>query len=470
MSSSASSQYNPFLPDDKDNSFKLRRKCNDPNCHEKALTGFTACFAHFDHSHNHSNGASVRSLERTVSPPSRLIFDGKRTVRKTTTRTPFLPGEVRLDQPLSANSRLSNGYSKDKASHSKPTEPSSAETPAKKRPRLISPRDDNVGLNPGRSASPLAMPNGVFQGLQNGNRIDTALPRSRKLPMLNPELRSFSAATTDVDERQRPVMSYDDYLKSPLTTALNFGSDLPKPKTESLSNANRLPEAETNPKILQRNGSLERITSKTSPPAKVTPTTTNPGQTERVSSSPRSKLKAITRVPPLEKQRQSIVQKKEASSLDTFVYTQSCTSQPPPGGGPIKCSELKQQESVLYAPLDPRTHRMRPHSEAWYEQKEVEIRARGGRKANFGKAAQRMKLQRLKDGPQNFEAVLPDRVLQNENWVSALRWFDERSQGGPPNKPTSDSPAKTKRSSKGRKPIAASNSGEKLANGQPQGD
>lgn len=307
--------------------------------------------------------------------------------------------------------------------------------------------------------------------MQNGNSIDTSLHRSGKLPTLNADLRSFGPATADLDGRQRPVLSYGDYLKSPLTAGLNFGGDLPKLSTDLLSNTNRLDRADSSPKSLQRNGSIERLSSQKTPPTKATPTRTKSGQPEKVEASPHSKLKAVTRTPPLEKQRRSLVQEKKASSLDDFIYAQSGTSQPPPGESSIKSLELKRQENVLYAPIDPRTHRMRPHSEVWYQQKEAEIRARGGRKANFGKATQRMKEQRAKDSPRDFEAALPDRVLRNENWVNALRWFDDPVPHGESRvNTTPTTPVKTKRPYRRRQLTSTSNLNERLAGEQLVGD
>lgn len=459
-----SASGNPFLPDDGETSFIASKACREPNCQEQALKDLPTCRTHF------VAPPGVRSLVTTVSPPSRKILDGKKTARKSTTRTPFLQAEARLNQPLSANSRLSNGRSTNKVSCTKPPEATLPESPARKRQRLISPRHEDATLNPGRSASALAMPNGLLPGLQNGNSVDTALYPSGKLPTLNADMRSFSSATADLDGRQRPVLSYGDYLKSPLTAGLTFGGDLPKLGADTFNNENRSHRTEPSPKSLHTNGSIEKISDQKMPPKKLTPTKTRPGQNEKVSASPHSKLKAITRTPPMEKQRRSLVQEK-VSDLEKFIYAQSGTSQSPPAGaGPIRRLQLKRQKTVLYAPIDPRSHWTRPHSEAWYQKKEEEIRARGGRKANFGKATQRMKAQRSKQDSETFEAGLPDRVLENGNWVSALRWFDEQNNDGSQAIATSSTPVKTKRPYKKRQPDSTSNSSERLASGHPLGD
>lgn len=481
MYSFASSSSNPFLPDDEDNDFLASRKCRDPTCQEKALKDLPTCLSHLvapplsdkasssDCSRNTSNGIGVRSLVSAVSPPQRKTLDGKSTARKSSSWEPFLPAEARLHQPLSANTRSPNGYSTNKASLTKASESSFAERHARKRQRLISPRNEDVARNPGRSASTLAMPNGVLPKIQNSKSMDTNL-HPGKLPTLNADLHSLGSTTTDLDGRQRPVLSYGDYLKSPLTAGLPFSGDLPKLNADLLGSVNRSHPADSSPRSLQRNGSTDIASSQKSPPVKATPTRTKPGQNEKVAASPHSRLKAITRTPPLEKQRRSMAQEKDASSLDAFIYAQSNASQPPPGGSSIKCLEMKRQESVLYAPIDPRSHRMRPHSDAWYQQKEEEIRARGGRKANFGKATQRMKYQGSINGPQTCEAGLPDRVLKNENWVNALRWFDSQSHGGSQNNVVSNTPGKTKRTYKRRQQTSTSNSSETLIGGPTMGD
>lgn len=452
MFSFAGSPDNPFLPDGQDTGV-----CSESNCHEKALKPWRTCGQHFIATPpaDKASGASVRSLASAVSPPNRKNLEGKTTARKSTARTPFLPAEARLNQPLSANSRSSNCHSTSKASHTKAPDASLSESPARKKQRLISPRDEDVVLNPGRSASPLAMPNGVLQGMQNSNILNHTAPhQSAKLPTLSADLRSFNSAATDLDGRQRPVLSYGDYLKSPLTSGLSFGGELPKLNADVSSSTNHPHRAAS-------------TSSQKPPPIKVTPARMKPEQNEEVSASPNSGLNDITRASLSEKQSQSLIHKKDTSSLDSFVYAQSLQS--PAGGASIICSELKQQESVLYAALDPRSHRMRPHSEAWYQRKEEEIRARGGRKTNFGKAAHRMRLERLNGD--RLEARLPDRVLQNENWVSALRWFNDQShEGASQTSATSSTPTKLKRPYKRRQPTSTSISDEKPTGGQHFGD
>ncbi|PSR83487.1 hypothetical protein BD289DRAFT_281122 [Coniella lustricola] len=163
-------------------------------------------------------------------------------------------------------------------------------------------------------------------------------------------------------------------------------------------------------------------------------------------------------VPLLEKQRRLLVERRDTSVLDSFIYGQAGSSQILPPGVKRQHiqSEPKNQLKVFMGHIDPRIHRNRPHSDAWYREKEEEIKQRGGRKANFGKAAQRMKLQRAQENPDEPEATLPDRVRKNEDWASALQWFQRRTRSaGLKEQPvTSASPSKTKRPASRQKSAA----------------
>ncbi|OAA68688.1 hypothetical protein SPI_00883 [Niveomyces insectorum RCEF 264] len=103
----------------------------------------------------------------------------------------------------------------------------------------------------------------------------------------------------------------------------------------------------------------------------------------------------------------------------------------------------------IYAHMDPRVHWVRPRSSAWHAAKNKEIRARGGRKANVGKAAVRMASQRRiqRDGlgvagnaevpspasPTDtrlavaklsvWEGDLPSEVQCNDSWMRVLGMF-----------------------------------------------
>lgn len=150
-----------------------------------------------------------------------------------------------------------------------------------------------------------------------------------------------------------------------------------------------------------------------------------------VSKSLYTDLEPIVRTPPLEQQRQRLAESAQVlEQLDAFIYGQPSASEPPAGVN-LPSPELlnpQDRDAPYFAHIDPRTHWTRPHTEAWYEKKEREIKERGGRKANLGKAAERIREQRLKNGHVNLLENLPDRVKGNQAWAAAMHWFDKNNQ------------------------------------------
>lgn len=79
-------------------------------------------------------------------------------------------------------------------------------------------------------------------------------------------------------------------------------------------------------------------------------------------------------------------------------------------------------DEPLFLHIDPRVHWPQRHSQEWFEAKQKEIRARGNRKANFGKAARSMRRRLVAEGPpETLEETLPDKILDNPAWVSMLK-------------------------------------------------
>ena len=141
-------------------------------------------------------------------------------------------------------------------------------------------------------------------------------------------------------------------------------------------------------------------------------------------------LLPITRIPPLEMQRRRLANVHDTSAFDNFIYGQAGSSQPPLGVAVSKRSELRNRKNVFYGHIDLRIHRTHPHSDEWYKQKEAEIEARGGRKTNFGKAAQRMRQQGLKEDFDEWEENLPERVRNDGARLTAMRTHHRRAFGG----------------------------------------
>ncbi|KAH8753335.1 hypothetical protein F5883DRAFT_575298 [Diaporthe sp. PMI_573] len=145
-------------------------------------------------------------------------------------------------------------------------------------------------------------------------------------------------------------------------------------------------------------------------------------------------LQPVSRTPPLEKQRQRLVENHDVSALDRFIYGQETASQPPLGVVVPASRQLRKRENVLYARISPRIHWTRHHSREWYQKKEEEIEARGRRKANFGKAARRMRERRLNEHPEAWEESLPERVRNDKAWLSMMRDHHRRANHGRSNK------------------------------------
>ena len=128
-------------------------------------------------------------------------------------------------------------------------------------------------------------------------------------------------------------------------------------------------------------------------------------------------------------------------SFDTWVYSQEGAALPPEGvvlGR--RPDDTPDQTSTLFAHVDPRIHWNLPRPQEWYEAKQAEIKKRGGRKANFGKAAQRMARARV--APVPLEDRVPEYVRENPAWMRAMEWFDEcdrRDREGEPERPTATS-------------------------------
>lgn len=125
-------------------------------------------------------------------------------------------------------------------------------------------------------------------------------------------------------------------------------------------------------------------------------------------SQPKPKPKPPVRVPTPPPQIQTQI---EEDQFDDALFT------PPPPPPPPK-------DEPLYANIDPRIHWPQHHSAEWHAKKQVEIQARGGRKANFGRAAQRMREQKQVQpvpSAEEFEASLPEKIAGNLAWVRALK-------------------------------------------------
>ncbi|EFQ35066.1 uncharacterized protein GLRG_10210 [Colletotrichum graminicola M1.001] len=158
-----------------------------------------------------------------------------------------------------------------------------------------------------------------------------------------------------------------------------------------------------------------------------------------------------------------------SAKFDAMIYGQAEATSPPEGVFvPVAPSNMLtnvqfsgESREQLYMRLDPRIHWPHNRSDHWYRAKMEEIKSRGGRKANFGRAAQRMRQQRLETErldkeekraaeqglpvlhnkppqpwshhrPMDFgdvpEEELPAYVRKNPEWLQATAWMRENRE------------------------------------------
>ncbi|KAK1543278.1 hypothetical protein CPAR01_03911 [Colletotrichum paranaense] len=175
-------------------------------------------------------------------------------------------------------------------------------------------------------------------------------------------------------------------------------------------------------------------------------------QQDSKSSSSR-KTKRLT----CEERRLQLCADFEFTKFDAMIYSQPGATRPPLGvytlAATIETSKGAStpgaDDGRFHMKLDPRIHWPHNRSDQWYKSKMEEIKARGGRKANFGKAAKRMRQQRLAEERQEEEdnlasargeprpwshhrhmdfgdvpeEELPIYVRRNEEWVRGAAWM-----------------------------------------------
>lgn len=402
--------------------------------------------------------------------PHKKVLEANRTMRKSVPskapRRTFNHADPKLvyHNSIATEKPVSNGHSSFTPVLQRPPDQilSDPDSPSRKRRRTFSPRRDNSALDLPPTASPLAFPSALYN--QNGG---SHIPDAPRLPILGADLHPFSGKVHEkhtslgnffrpphVDHRKTQSSKTDRGLDGVGSLIPNGGLNGNSRVVERLPSVDRVesivkhvskkPSVEITPPVqaLASNVSSPRMTVnkvKEFHPKK-------PSTHDFEAPIDGSQLAAVAR-------KQPTLANKATDHLDAFIYAQQNSTQQPPSGVNIKLAKQpKQLENVVYAHIDPRTHHSRPHSEAWYQQKQAEIKARGGRLANLNKAAHRMKEQRLKDDPDDFEANLPDRVRNNEDWVTALRWFNNRNHGTDlPKASTPETPPlKAKRSYKKR--------------------
>ena len=112
----------------------------------------------------------------------------------------------------------------------------------------------------------------------------------------------------------------------------------------------------------------------------------------------------------------------DSKRFDELVYAQEGARSPPPGlilpTLSTTRSHRQRSDEPLYLDIDPRVHYPQRHSKDWHAAKQAEIKARGSKKANFGRALDSFRRQRRSGG---CETQLPTKMLENPDWMKALR-------------------------------------------------
>ncbi|KAI1778580.1 hypothetical protein F4818DRAFT_304882 [Hypoxylon cercidicola] len=130
-----------------------------------------------------------------------------------------------------------------------------------------------------------------------------------------------------------------------------------------------------------------------------------------------------------EERRQALIAQHDPVKFDSYIYGK--LNEPNrPGSALFGLPEYQQpprptRPATHFAHIDPRVHWTRPRSEKWYREKQDEIRKRGTRKSNFGRAAASAARRRQKEEEDNVRVDLPERVKNNPAWLAAIDELDE---------------------------------------------
>jgi hypothetical protein len=118
------------------------------------------------------------------------------------------------------------------------------------------------------------------------------------------------------------------------------------------------------------------------------------------------------------------------ADFDSLIYGGQNASAPPPGV--TVTHRPKPVQKTYYGHVEPRILWNWQRSKEWHEAKQAEIKARGGRKANFGNAAARMAARRRAQGKVRFEDTLPSFIAEKSAWVEFLKRLRQVEDERPP--------------------------------------
>ncbi|KAI0152830.1 hypothetical protein GGR57DRAFT_159434 [Xylariaceae sp. FL1272] len=139
-----------------------------------------------------------------------------------------------------------------------------------------------------------------------------------------------------------------------------------------------------------------------------------------------------------EQRRQYHISRHDPRKFDAAIYSEN--NRPFRPGDPLFGISLhdlralqpnrpKPRPATHWAQINPHVHYTQERSEAWFQQKQEEIRARGNRKTRLGKYIERTAKRTREAGVPEFDYDgLPQRVKDNPKWVEAARFFFEQEQ------------------------------------------
>lgn len=134
--------------------------------------------------------------------------------------------------------------------------------------------------------------------------------------------------------------------------------------------------------------------------------------------------------PEPEKRRQALISKHDPARFDSYIYSKNNEPFRPGSktfGLPPKLQPPRPtQPPTHFAYIDPRIHWTLPRPEKWYREKQKEIRERGTRKSNFGRAAARVAKRKRREAHTMIQ--FPERVMNNPQWMGALDELDEMAE------------------------------------------
>ncbi|OTB01178.1 hypothetical protein M426DRAFT_25890 [Hypoxylon sp. CI-4A] len=135
-----------------------------------------------------------------------------------------------------------------------------------------------------------------------------------------------------------------------------------------------------------------------------------------------------------EERRQALVSKHDPAKFDSYIYGKM--NEPfRPDSTSYDMPEWRQpprptRPAEVFAHIDPRIHWNHSRTDEWHREKQKEIRERGNKKSNFGRAAARSAERKRQERKSDSAPIvdLPERVRTNPQWMAALEEMQEMEE------------------------------------------